>query len=337
MSRSAKIKREIVRVLRQLLKSGSIFFDHFLSTLYYDLFLAGQMKEIAGRIPVGRKVAIYLIFPEPALNRGHLASLQYMAAEGYAPVVVSNSPMSNAELELLKDHSFKIILRPNYGYDFGGYRDGIRSVRGLRSKLTHLVLFNDSCWFPLPKSKSWLATAEAMDADFSGALSHGGSDWFEAISAEAGKDAARKKHAKLFHYCSFALMFSRRALQDDAFWKFWDRLRISSSKDRTVKFGERALSTFMFQSGLTCAVSLSEQTLAQSLRALPPKRMTAEVRDFLRAGGWPAYALREYLWRDFGFMFLKKRFMGDPMETEVADLDLFVRSMSEPVLALAAE
>lgn len=307
ISSVAKFKRETKRIMRNFAELPSAFFDHFLSTRYYDLLLAKQVQTIHGVLSLGEKVAIFLIFPQGGLTVGHVQSLNYFSSEGYSPIVVSNLPLREEDVEILRPLCHKIILRPNFGYDFGGYRDGIRLVGKYKEKIAHLALFNDSVWFPLPNSKKWLNAAERMQVDFAGALSHAGPDWREAIQFFHGADAAKRKYSALFHYCSFALLFSGRSLKSDEFWKFWDRLRLSSSKRRTVRNGERGLSKFMFRAGFSRGSTITNEDIAYRLRQIPPCCRSYEVSLFEEQGGWPAYSLSEFLWREYRFMFLKKK------------------------------
>lgn len=331
MPNIAIYKREIYRIFAQILKSPSSFFDAFLGTIYYDLFLAKQCKNIKGKIKRSNKIAIFLIFPKPYVNIGHILSLKYLISEGYSPLVVCNGKISKPDIEILSEFTSDILIRPNYGYDFGGYRDGIRSIRHSKHEVTHLALFNDSCWFPLPQSDSWLTKAEKLEVDFAGALAHAGPDWYEAKMNPNIDRKVKEKQDKLYHYCSFALLFSKNALMRNDFWKFWDNIRISSSKDRTVKYGERSLSKYMFEHQYTHSITLSDDSIAKSIDA-NAREPSADIFEFLKHGGWPAYALPEHLWWTFRYMFLKKNFKGISMENRIVELKPFVSRLAEPAM-----
>lgn len=328
MLKKEKVKRELIRIVNQIINIPSAVFDRFFSTLYYDFFLARQISVIQGNVPLKEKVAIFLIFPNRGLTVGHLDSLHYILAAGYSPVIVSNCPLNHEDVGFLQPLSHKIVQRPNFGYDFGGYRDGIRLLKGDINKISNLVIFNDSCWFPLPNSKCWLETAERMRVDFAGALSHSSMKWFNALNFSRGVGATPETYFKHFHYGSFALMFSRGAFTRKEFWNFWDKLKLSSSKDKTVKYGEQALSTLMFTHGFSHAVAVTEHDVAYSIRHLAPTQLTAELRAFHMNGGYPAYALAGHLWKSFGYMFLKKKFNGLPLENRAPELDDFERTAS---------
>lgn len=323
--------RELVRICRNIYGFPSFLFDNLFSTFYYDYFLKRGVVAINGDLPFRGKCAIFLIFPEPNLNIGHLDSLNYFNMEGYSPIVVSNALISDEELELLRPITHKVIIRPNFGYDFGGYRDGILSLYCRRYELSHLALFNDSCWFPLHDSVSWLPVAEKMNVDFAGALAHAGADWYNFLTEAEMSKKGNRKYLDLYHYCSFALLFSRGALERKDFWNFWENLRISSSKDRTIRYGERALSKFMFNKNFSHHVSITNSDIMDSLRAIKGEKMTSEVSTFMDRQGWPAYALREHLWSHFRFMFMKKKFDGDIIISQTEDLELKLQKKRKPL------
>ena len=326
-----KTKREIRRVFRNIFEAPYAFFDQMFATFYYDHFLAKKIVFFIGDLPISEKCAIYLVFSPDGLTRGHLESLKYLISENYSPIVVSNAPLSAEELDMVRPMSYQVIIRPNFGYDFGGYRDGILTLYSNRHKINRIALLNDSCWFPLPNSFSWLSFAEALNVDFTSALTHAGPNWYEVVLKSNNSSKNLTKHRKFFHYCSFALLFSKGAIQRSDFWNFWKNLKISSSKDRTVRFGERALSTFMFQNSFTHQPMISEDLIASTLTDLPSCNHTKEVQNFLKNGGWPAYSLREYLYISFGFMFMKKRFNGDFITTEDPFLSNVLKIISLPL------
>ncbi len=326
-----KLKNEVFRIIWQFLSFPSTFFDKFLGRFYYDWILARKIRIINGSVPLLDKCAIYLVFPNPVLSQGHLHSIKYLLSEGYAPIVVSNAPLSETELGIIQPFSHQILIRPNFGYDFGGYRDGILSVYPKRYQIRRLAVFNDSCWFPLPNSVSWLAAAERLNVDFSGALAHADMDWFTVLVDPNISEKRVKRHKHLYHFCSYAFLFSTGALESGAFWGFWRKLRMSSSKHRTIRYGERALSNFMFNNGFSYGLTTSQEDIAQSLTALPDDPKTNEVRLFLERGGWPAYALREHLWQTFGFMFLKKRFQGAVIPAQASALKAMIEESSKPL------
>ena len=92
-----------------------------------------------------QKVAIYLIFPTSGVQESHLSAIEYIASSGYSPLVVSNLFLGDSDRQEVRSRCWQLIERPNYGFDFGGYRDGVLQLASSLHELTRLVIVNDSC------------------------------------------------------------------------------------------------------------------------------------------------------------------------------------------------
>jgi hypothetical protein len=335
-----KFVRECKRIVTQLRLLPGIVWEYFFATFYYDRFLAARRKTFDGGLVISNRIAIYLIFPEKSLLASHFAALEFMSKNGYAPLVVSNVVLSEEQRHQLLPHCWRYIERVNFGYDFGGYRDGILSISDMLPQLSHLALFNDSTWFPLPKSANWLADAEKLGVDFAGAASNYGAGRVDVDQYKEIVWNYSSQH-KNFHYCSFALLFSRTILIDREFAAFWHRFRISQSKKRTVRRGEIGLTQWVlrkgYSHGVTCDISDLDRQLMQvnddrlriilnrimipeDPRILALKRQIQEldynqsnwadmVRQFIltavvRQGS--SYALADFTIQEKNFTFLKK-------------------------------
>ena len=83
---------------------------------------------------ISKKIAIYLIFPANGIDEFHERTLEELLKNCYSTVIVSNAKLPKTDLELLKKYSLRIIERANYGYDFGGYREGILASSSILKK-----------------------------------------------------------------------------------------------------------------------------------------------------------------------------------------------------------
>lgn len=331
-----KIARELKRPIHQLKalpgRASTFLFGHH----YYDRFLAKSALDLKGDAAVDSKIAIYLIYPEHGLLKSHLVALHYLRSRGYAPIVVSNVPMRSDELEQIVPLTWQYVERKNFGYDFGGYRDGVLRALKDHKEIDRLVLLNDSAWFPLPGSSDWLEQAEEMQLDLVGAASNFGHPRVEARDFKTIKWDYSTNHRN-FHYCSFALMFSGRILADNGFKRFWERLPLTNDKKSTVRRGEVGLTQWVIRKGFThgCTLDLtnldielaglSSGQLRQAVSAtiipeaprLSDLRKTLlakggsmeEFRDFILtavSGQGVSYALPVLMHQLKGFAFLKK-------------------------------
>mgnify|MGYP001121682791 CR=1 FL=1 len=211
-----KITRELKRPFQQIPALPRLLGTLLFGAKYYDMFLARRIKITPGALPRGDRVAIYLIYPQDGLLPSHRLALDYLLENGYAPLVVSNLPLSDQDMAELQGSCWRVMERPNVGYDFGGYRDGFLSLEGDREHLKRLVLLNDSSWFPLPGAGNWLREAEALEVDYAAAATSMGiprvkPDQFEDIAWEFDPTLRN------FHYGSYALSLGPRVLQDAGF------------------------------------------------------------------------------------------------------------------------
>lgn len=267
-----KIRRELKRVFRQLwnipVRCGSYLF----SSKYYDLFLARKIIQTTGSVQMAKKVVIYLIYPNFGLQQSHIDALKYLGSRGYAPFVISNLYLNASDRNQLLPFCHMCIERPNFGYDFGGYRDGILTVAAHLSNLDNLLLINDSTWFPLPGSSDWLKESEALRVDLAAAASNYGIPRVDSAQYKTIEWKYVTTH-KNFHYCSFALLFSHRVLTHPGFIRFWRKYPLSNSKDRTVRRGEIGMSQWILSKGFTHGAPYDVATLQSDLEALDDVRL----------------------------------------------------------------
>lgn len=331
-----KVGRELRRFVRQSRAAPGALASYLFAAKYYDLALAGKIRRTLGEVPASTKVAVYLIYPNHGLQASHLRSLGYLASKGYAPVVVSNLALDAADRDRLLPLCHLCIERPNFGYDFGGYRDGVLAVADTISTLDRLLLINDSTWFALPGRHDWLDEAEALNVDLAAAASNFGIPRVDPAQFQSIEWNYRTTHRN-FHFCSFALLFGNRVLADPDFLRFWRNFPLTNRKNRTVRRGEIGLSKWIlsrdFTHGVTCDLTRLDAELAAlddaRLREIadnlivPEDRRMLEVKhaalqgapgrqDLIRliltgvARQGSSYALADFTINECGFPFLKK-------------------------------
>lgn len=261
-------------------------------TRLHDLVAPRRSIRRAGRLPRGRRVAIYVIFPRSGLAASHLLAIRHLAEAGYAPFVVSNAPLSEADRRRVAEEAWRYLERPNFGYDFGAYRAGILSLGPELGELDALALANDSVWFPLPGGFDWLAEAERTGADLVGAVDN----YAVAVPALAAFCETVWRHDRTrpsFHYCSFALRFSRRALVDPVFLRYWRGLRLSDDKVITVRRGEIGLSQRLIGAGLGHAALIDMHDFGDEIAALDAESVRRMLAGLVIPEDGPLRRLRD--------------------------------------------
>ena len=244
-----KFLREILRVFIQIFYLPKNLLNFFFGTIFYDFYLSKEKKEFPGEIPLRKNLVIFLIFPEEGLKSSHLTTLNYFLNKKYSPLVISNYALSAEDKKKIKKNSWFLIERKNYGYDFGGYRDGVLFLKDRLFNLDRMLLINDSTWFPISKNNDFLNFIETADLDFVGATSHYG---FERLRLPKNRDELKRKikfntKKRRFHYASYVLAFSKNILSDKNFLKFWKNLRLSGTKNIIVRRGEVGLTQWVIK------------------------------------------------------------------------------------------
>lgn len=247
-----KFLREISRVFRQIFYLPKNLLNFFFGTPFYDFYLSRHKKEFPGEIPLRNNIVIFLIFPEKGLKPSHLSTLNYFVNKKYSPLVISNCVLSAEDKKKIKRNSWFLIERKNYGYDFGGYRDGVLFLKNKLFKINNLILLNDSAWFPISKNSDFLNFIETANLDFIGATSHYGFERLRLPKNREGLSSKIKFNTKKrrFHYASYVLAFSKNILSDQNFFRFWKNLRLSGTKNIVVRRGEVGLTQWVINKGI---------------------------------------------------------------------------------------
>ena len=241
-----KLLKEIYRILKQIFYLPRYLTNLLFGTFYYDNFLAKSKIKNSGNLPLNKKVVIFLIFPDRGLAKSHLRTLKYFIRNNFSPLIVSNLPLSKENKNLLLKYCWTLIERKNYGYDFGGYRDGVLFLSEKIRDLDKLILINDSTWFPITNNNSFMDFIDNSNLDFIGATSHYGLKRQRLPSKKTGLSKPQFNfNNKNFHYASYALSFSKKILKDENFLKFWKNLRLSGTKNLVVRRGEIGLTQYV--------------------------------------------------------------------------------------------
>lgn len=262
-----KVRRELQRLTQQLRALPEFFYEPPLRW-WHDRTRAHRLKISDGQIGSRDKVAVYLVYQPAGLAASSLDTCNHLTNNGYAPLVVSNAPLSDRDRQRLQSVCWRVVERPNFGYDFGGYRDGIWLLDHWGEKPESLILLNDSIWFPALEGDQTIAKMESIAADFRGILKLG-----------TGEGAVLRRGREPF-LGSFFLMFSAKALRSEAFSLFWRQYLNTSNKYKTIRRGERRLSYVMRDAGFEGASLFDRTQFDQWLNELDVstlRRMLDEV------------------------------------------------------------
>jgi len=212
-----KLKRELRRLSMQVTQIPWFVFGSMLRPIY-DLQKQKYIKLTPGTRPMRDDMALLLIYQPKGLLASTLHTLEHLHAKGFSTLVVSNAPIAPADLETLKAHAHLIMERPNYGYDFGGYRDGILHLMGGQTRPKRVLVLNDSIWFPLMDDCDLIERVRAADKDLYGFV------------LNERPDEPHRTHLQSYFFC-----FGERLVGHPDFLRYWKRLFVSSNKNLVIR------------------------------------------------------------------------------------------------------
>ncbi len=121
-----KIRRELDRLGQQLRAIPEAVWEPF-ARRAHDAALDRGFPITEGTLQPGTKLALVLCWQPRGLAGSFFNLLDHLVASGYTPFVVSNAAFSDADRQALRSRIWRAVERPNFGYDFGGYRDGFNT------------------------------------------------------------------------------------------------------------------------------------------------------------------------------------------------------------------
>ena len=225
-----KILRELARVGQQLRAIPEAIWEPF-AQRRHDLAFARGFALSEGQVPLTAKVALVLVWQPRGLERSIIDLCHHLVAQGYAPFIVSNAPLLPVDLARLMPLVWRVMERPNFGYDFGGYRDGVWQLQLWGVVPGRLVILNDSVWFPLWPDCTLLQRMEDSPGDLTGTV-------------------LRERGTEMFLE-SYALSLPSTTWQHPAFVAFWRDLRLTSNKYKVIRRGERGFGRALQAAGLS--------------------------------------------------------------------------------------
>ncbi len=247
MGPKGKVARELARIGQQVRGLVDRFTDPP-AQRRLDMAVAAGLPNMSGEIPLHDKVALLLVWQPRGLADSTLATCQWLVTAGYAPFVVSNAPLSEADRDRLSKVVWRALERPNFGHDFGGYRDGLSYLRRWDVSPDEVLILNDSVWLPV------LPETDLLDR-------------LDLHPAEVAGTVLRRRGEERFLE-SYLYRIRRPALEHPAFAAYWQQLRLTSNKYHVIRRGERGFSAAMRAAGLGVAgvyddAGLLERIVAQ--------------------------------------------------------------------------
>ena len=242
-----KIKREAIRVAMQIMIGPWLLISPLLR-LSFDKLSDWLVRFHQGHLVVSENVAILLIFQQKGIQKSTFHTLRHLRDHGFSPIVVANHKLDNSDLVLLKELSSAVIERPNYGYDFGGYRQGILYLLKMGYTPENLLVLNDSIWFPV------------NETDLLTEVKNQEKQLFGLVMNDVHK--RRTKH----HVQSYFFNFKRDVITSQAFAKYWKNLFLSNNKLAVIRLCEMRMTDYFRKAGFSVGSKYTVEDLYSAMR-----------------------------------------------------------------------
>ncbi len=286
-----KVRREMTRLGQQLRAIPEALWEPVVQRRHDAAFARGFPVE-SGQVPQSAKIAILLIWQPRGLCLSVLDLCHHLVGQGYAPFVISNAPLPPQDRARLLPCVWRVMERPNVGYDFGGYRDGIRQLQVWDIAPERLVILNDSIWFPLSSACTMLQRMEASGADIVG-----------TVLRQRGDERFLE---------SYAFSLPRRTWAHPAFVAFWRDLRLTSNKYKVIRRGERGFGRAMRAAGLRLEGMFGQDDFLRLLAGADDALLhatlqhTASQIDAVRRDGLALAQGEGAAWRNDALVFVER-------------------------------
>lgn len=181
---------------------------------------------------ISERVAVYLLYQPTGVSDVTFGTVALLKKCGFSVFIVSNAKLMRNDIDQLSESADIILERPNYGLDFGGYRDAVLHLKRQQINLSELLLVNDSVICSCGDLQAFISNMQQYSE--------------EAISAVE----LRGGRGRTPILTSYFLLFRGNFLNNPSFWRFWCSYQMASSHHTTVRRGERGLSAMIAASGV---------------------------------------------------------------------------------------
>lgn len=202
---------------------------YFQIKLFLKLF---KIVEYKGVQDFGNKICVFASYPNNNVISNSLKRyLQHLNQLGYSILFISNNNIINKEIEWLQTQCATIIIRENFGFDFGCYKTGMLKYQKQIQAADELLIANDSV-IMIKDLNPMFDEMKNKQLDFWGV-------------SESYNDGMYTNH----HICSYFISISKKIIKSNIFWSFWKNYKLTNSRIITIYRGEILLSQTLLKAG----------------------------------------------------------------------------------------
>lgn len=155
--------------------------------------------------------------------------------------VSTSKSLSDEEIEKIKPFCRDIVVKENYGYDFGSWKSGLNLIGQQLNDYNNLILCNDSVFGPLFNLEDIFKKMSVQKYDI----------WSMTDNQEI-----------CYHLQSFFIVYHRTAFTHKLFTDFWNNFKIYEDKQTLIIENEVKFSNCLINSNLRVGAYFSCKTFS---------------------------------------------------------------------------
>lgn len=210
----------------------------------------GRVQPVSGK----RRIVFFMHYDKDCvLSESDACYLDELATYAERIVFITNSDLSEADLDRIRSRKVTILRRDNVGFDFGAWKDAVTQYGFDRLGAFDQVIFaNNSNFAPLWSLSSVFAEMERRDpVDF----------WGISMYPRGFASADMDKEYIDAHIQSYFFVVEQSLASSPVFAEFWNRVVYHSELLDVVVHEETEMTKFFTDRGFRCDAYLAESTL----------------------------------------------------------------------------
>ncbi len=253
---------------------------------FYENFLPETIRRIDFGSLKGKRLIVLAHFDvdkqfDPAFI--FLAEKMKQQLNAKLMVVSTNSDISKFEIDKLAGFVDCLVLRRNFGQDFGSWKTGLELIKQF-DDYRSITLMNDTVYGPFVSIQNFVEKIEDQNQPVVGGMT----DNFEITH----------------HLQSYFLIFNRTCVKSEWFQNFWKNYRKKHGRAQNIKGGEIALSRQAIKNGIELIPMFAYEKIKSFI--LLNKKPIEPWRERLNVANVNPY---HFFWKElienFGFPFIK--------------------------------
>ncbi len=264
-----KISREARRIKTQLFAAFHVWkVLGKIQRINYDACRRTRVQISDGSAGLFDDVAVVLIYQPDGVIESTKYQLDWLIAHSVSPVVVTNLTLTEHDRRELARRAHLVIERPNVGYDFGGYREGIQTIRerGIRPK--NLFVLNDSIWLPLRADSDLIERSREAPEDIWGLFTD--LDW------KNRRKGGAEHHA---HVQSYFFRFSEKLAASKDFANYWSKMPLVNDRRFVISMFETKFTRHFRELGYSAASLYDWTAFIHDLLSITDDKLVDRMLD----------------------------------------------------------